>query len=478
MNINTLKRSYKTFLTAGILGILLIVGVAGLTQKDTANALTEQKDHVIKFYIDPSLVPDMDFAKQVLPKYVQDMNAILAKNTNRHLSFDPASGIILTSTKPYSGSVVGPLPTQNYEVWAHVSPTDASYPYSNSGNMSFDSSGAAVLGGLKWLKLYDPDTLSADTPDMRDYWIQIDHMLHEYAHVYGAGLGEYYSLGTVSDTTGEAPLLNISLFNPADSFWSRHPDFMYDPLLANIYGEARVGSPVSRSALLGLVRYSNLTATIMNGDYRTPTAYPPAADLQNLTLKLTDSNNGAPVSGATVKIWEVRATAGNYSSLLLNTTSNTSGDVNFAWGGSSNPHNNYDMLRLIKVYAPGYMARAYYLSIYDTDEARLLRGESTFTLPLQLTKGNQPPSVTITNPTANQIVSPNTNVLIQANASDDTGIAKVEFSVDGALKCTDTSVPYTCTWKVPAKKGKTYTITAKAYDTAGAAATTTVNVST
>lgn len=39
----------------------------------------------IKFYLHPTLVADMAFAKRVLPKYVRDMNVVLAKNTGWEL---------------------------------------------------------------------------------------------------------------------------------------------------------------------------------------------------------------------------------------------------------------------------------------------------------------------------------------------------------------------------------------------------------
>ena len=82
-----------------------------------------------------------------------------------------------------------------------------------------------------------------------------------------------------------------------------------------------------------------------------------------------------------------------------------------------------------------------------------------------------PPSVTITSPANNSTVSRNTNVTITATASDVSGISKVEFYVNSSLKCTDTVSPYTCVWKVPSSKGTSYTLTAKAYDTAGNTAT-------
>jgi hypothetical protein len=64
-------------------------------------------------------------------------------------------------------------------------------------------------------------------------------------------------------------------------------------------------------------------------------------------------------------------------------------------------------------------------------------------------------------------VAVRTTVSLKANASDAMGVSKVEFYVNGNLKCTDTTASYSCNWKVPRGRGKSYQIQAKAYDAAG-----------
>jgi subtilisin family serine protease/outer membrane biosynthesis protein TonB len=87
------------------------------------------------------------------------------------------------------------------------------------------------------------------------------------------------------------------------------------------------------------------------------------------------------------------------------------------------------------------------------------------------------PNVSITSPTNNSFVSRNSNVVIRANATDNVGVTKVEFYVNGALTCTDTAASYTCTWRVPSRSGARYPLTAKAYDAAGNTKTSTaINV--
>lgn len=78
-----------------------------------------------------------------------------------------------------------------------------------------------------------------------------------------------------------------------------------------------------------------------------------------------------------------------------------------------------------------------------------------------------PPTVSITSPVNGTKVTRKSTLLISASASDNIGINYVGFYIKGNLYSTDTSSPYTATWKVPVKPGTTYQLTAKAYDAAG-----------
>ncbi len=278
-------------------------------------------------------MPDIDFARAVLPKYVADMNTVLAKNTRRRLVFDPATGVISTATQPQTNSAPSPLPTEGFEIWAHV--TKSNYVASYGGYAGMDKSGAGVLAGLYWLRIYDPDQLAPG--DVLDYTIQLDHMLHEMAHVFGAGLGEYYSLATVTDATQVAPLLNINVMNPADAYWSDKPDFMADPLL-------RLTHAATRLQYLSQVQYSALTAAVINGDYRNG-----IPSFTQYTVQVLD-HNGRPVPAANVKVWSVVARAPNSSTLSFDGQTDANGQVLLDWGGVGYPHNQSNLLRLIKVY--------------------------------------------------------------------------------------------------------------------------------
>jgi glucose/arabinose dehydrogenase len=89
---------------------------------------------------------------------------------------------------------------------------------------------------------------------------------------------------------------------------------------------------------------------------------------------------------------------------------------------------------------------------------------------------NIAPTVAITSPANGAIVARKSNVAINATASDNVGVTRVEFLVNGALQCTDTAAPYSCTWRVPNPMNKTYQLQARAFDAANNSATTTVQV--
>ncbi len=76
---------------------------------------------------------------------------------------------------------------------------------------------------------------------------------------------------------------------------------------------------------------------------------------------------------------------------------------------------------------------------------------------------DRPPSVSITYPSGGNIEK--AIVSIEAEASDDFGVNKVEFYVDNALQKTDSSPPYDYDWDPRPLSSGDYTIKARAYDT-------------
>jgi hypothetical protein len=91
------------------------------------------------------------------------------------------------------------------------------------------------------------------------------------------------------------------------------------------------------------------------------------------------------------------------------------------------------------------------------------------------------PTTSITAPANGATVSG--TVSVTASASDNVGVTKVEFYLDGALRTTDTTSPYSWSWDTTAFANSSHSLVTKAYDAAGnvgtsATVTVTVNNST
>ncbi|WP_224365339.1 Ig-like domain-containing protein [Hyalangium versicolor] len=85
------------------------------------------------------------------------------------------------------------------------------------------------------------------------------------------------------------------------------------------------------------------------------------------------------------------------------------------------------------------------------------------------------PTVAITSPESGATVSG--VVTLQASATDDQTVARVDFFVDGALLATDTTAPFSADWDSGSWGNGSHTLTAKAYDAANnQAPSTTVTV--
>jgi len=75
------------------------------------------------------------------------------------------------------------------------------------------------------------------------------------------------------------------------------------------------------------------------------------------------------------------------------------------------------------------------------------------------------PTVAITSPSNGSVVKGTKTIYV--SASDNVGVGKVEFYVNGVLKLTDASAPYSYSWNTKTVANGTCTLMARAYDAAG-----------
>jgi hypothetical protein len=224
--------------------------------------------------------------------------------------------------------------------------------------------------------------------------------------------------------------------------------------------------------------YNWNTASVANGSHNlTAKAYDAANNIgQSSTVSVTVNNPDttaptvsitAPANSATVSgTVSVTASASDnvgvskvefYVNSVLQTT-DTSSPYTFSWNTTALANGSYTL-----------SAKAY-------DAANNIGQSSTVTVTVN-NPDTTAPTVSITAPANSATVSG--TVSVTASASDNVGVSKVEFYVNNVLQKTDTSSPYTFSWNTTALANGSYTLSAKAYDTAnniGQSSTVTVTV--
>lgn len=127
----------------------------------------------------------------------------------------------------------------------------------------------------------------------------------------------------------------------------------------------------------------------------------------------------------------------------------------------------------------GDIAFAANSELLTADTNTNLIGSATAKRGMRLTVDNIAPSVSITNPTANLSISRGSTVPINMSVSDVSPISKVEVLIDGAIRATLTTAPYTYSWNTTGLSLGSHTIQARATDSignVGPSGTTTVNL--
>jgi subtilisin family serine protease len=91
-----------------------------------------------------------------------------------------------------------------------------------------------------------------------------------------------------------------------------------------------------------------------------------------------------------------------------------------------------------------------------------------------------PPSVAIMKPASgasiSSIAGASGQVQISVSATDNVAVSQVTIAVDGTVKCTVAAAPYTCNWNAKKVSSGPHTISAKAWDTSGNTASTSITV--
>lgn len=347
--------------------------------------------HRLRFVIHPDLAGSLTPAEvqNRLAQYAAHITQIFTRDTVRVFApFDPVNDVMISTYEPLTGSPTN-LPNADFPLWVHAQLTDNPAVGTYGGTLGFESSGGGGLRNAQWDQIHDPATLVDNSPALAQYWRQLHLIVGGLERTFGAGRGDYASLARLHDASGISPTLtDVAAVDSAtpDAFWNARFDFWTDPLTASAYANPRLGSPTSLTTLLNLVAFSPATRGLVNGLYRSEyNLWSSVPDnLQAVVVKVVNATTGAPLSGATLRVWNrTTSAAPNTTYEETVTSTSTPGVFTFSWTGPAfaETHN----AKLLKASAPGYAPLAEWTTIYDAQEAKLIDGKVSFEVILRLT---------------------------------------------------------------------------------------------
>ena len=203
------------------------------------------------------------------------------------------------------------------------------------------------------------------------------------------------------------------------------------------------------------------------------------------TLRLTAGGGGGTSggSGSNVAISNVSASNITTNSATVTWTTSVAATSQVKYGTTSSLPNatsmSSSMVTNHSQSLSGLAANTLYYFAATSSASNNTATSTTATFGTTNTTDNTPPTVSISAPTSGSSVSG--TVTLSANASDNVGVASVQFTVDGSnVGALDTASPYTTAWDSTSVANGTHSISAVAKDTAGnttTAAAITVSVS-
>jgi len=352
------------------------------------------------------------------------------------------------------------------------------YPYPNTWNHKWE---IATDGGLDWLSnediVYDRWYTQAlvtwaDSQGYKHttfYWDLPDTTkVLDYSTLYGAG-------PTYGNKYPPYPALNFG-----DAPWNQGHE-VYDGILrgiqiysarlslADIQSEAN--APLSTAAGASGIWYLNLNPTPADISDKSGTGHNPSwvgserPALWGDSIPPADTTPPSPPANLT-------ATAVSTNQINLSWTASTDNVAvtgynvfrnNANVGSSTNPSFTDTGLTENATYS-------YTVSAFDAAGNQSSQSLPATATTFASTGDTVPPVVSITTPSTGSTVSG--SITVSASASDDVGVAGVQFKLDGTnLGGLQTTAPYNQSWNTTIVSNGTHTLTATATDTSGNTAT-------
>ena len=243
-------------------------------------------------------------------------------------------------------------------------------------------------------------------------------------------------------------------------------------LVANF--ASSTGKTVTSVSIIEGVPGRNGTATELSNT--ASTTFTPSVGEHYYYAKLTQSDGKILWSAP---IWVTQGGSGDAIAPTVSASqSGTAGSITLSANASDNVG-----VTLVEYYIDGILKASSNVSPYNAafDSTTIANGSHTLVAKAYDAAGNVGTSAavafSVSNPPAGGDVTPpvvsasesgtSNTVTFSASASDNVGVSKVEFYVDGALKGTDATAPYAMTYDSKLLTNASHALTARAYDAAG-----------
>ncbi|MES2320434.1 MAG: Ig-like domain-containing protein [Pseudomonadota bacterium] len=234
------------------------------------------------------------------------------------------------------------------------------------------------------------------------------------------------------------------------------------------------GKTVSTVSIVEGVPGRNGTATELSNT--ATTSFTPAAGEHYYYAKITQ-NDGNILWSAPVWVTQGSGSGDTVQPTVSAGESGTTGNITLSASASDNVG-----VTNVEFYIDGVLKASSNVAPYSAsvDSTTLADGSHSLVAKAYDAAGNVGTSTavsfTTSNPPASDTVAPNVTasesgssdtVTFSAAATDNVGVTKVEFYVDGALKGTDTAAPYSMSYDSKTLSNASHALTAKAFDAAG-----------
>ena len=377
-----------------------------------AQASTTITTQAVRVAITPGAFADIGEAemRRRVGLLIADVNTIFAQQSRRRFTIDTAADITVIASQLAAPPCA--IDTTDTSVQIVMLDTPGFGGTYSTGPHRTSLGGCIGMNAVT--HLHDPFNLATDA-ERQDYLgIQLRGLVHEFEHTFGAGLGEYYELTYVPDTTGVQPRMDVNYLEspagqPTDPYWSRHLEYSGDPLMTVQYANPRLGSPMTREAVIAATRFTRGTLVWVNTDWpgMKPSLDPFSPQLvarNAVNVRLVDRATGQPITtagGASAQVYQfTQSFLGTASPFLVRFGAYDSATpFTFSWPGIFRGFTFGESRVLVKGYAPGYVPGAAWFTIFDLTDQVFLEGRSTVTIDVPMTPATAPlPTIALVSP--------------------------------------------------------------------------------